>query len=620
LFSFKPIKDKDNLIKELKVSLLKAKERGDDATGIAIINTETGKYEIYKKPVDANTFVSDKEFAKTIKNFGDFNLILGHTRAATQGTKDKNINNHPFYHRDTGSILTHNGTLWEYSGTIKQYDLKVDGECDSEIILSMYDKYMDFKKAMKRVHGNFAIALYHSKKLYLYKDSNPIVLVTDRNNTEDKLFYFATKESYIDNFFYQKSSFYNVFEIETKNEEMVTKELEREDLVEVDFENKKLKLTKEVESGVIDIKDKFNKEEEKGVANFFESHKGNTVKQSVLRNNIIFERAKGNLNEKVFESFLTQIKSTSKRMSDEQRTQLLGFIESLVIGDVNGSEIKKAEGTTENINKYDYRNGMIIKMVLKNIEIIEGKNDIVLTIIHDSIQKVRTRPTLFYSDEEKGLTEIASKINELTGATILINKTNIDMNSQNEFVDNTEVINEFKKVIEELNPKVILDLHGMANSGSLFNNSVNNGSRIFREVIEKPLEGERPDIDLEVRRKSGSMSMTSKGIILRELLKCLSLSGLITDIEAVYPGGDFIAQVSGKDRDVIAIEVAKRVREEEDKKDKIINGIVSFISYIRNEPVNIVPTTSFNVDKKMKELIEGSSFYIDPEGVDRYVG
>jgi len=259
-------------------------------------------------------------------------------------------------------------------------------------------------------------------------------------------------------------------------------------------------------------------------------------------------------------------------------------------------------------------------MTFKNIEIIEGRKDVVITVIHDKIQKVRTRPTVFYSDEENGLVDIAKEINKITGATVLINRTDIDLNSQNEFIDNTELLTEFKSEIDKINPKVVLDLHGMADKGTLFNNSANNGSRIFREVLEKQETGERPDVDLEVRRKASSCSMTSKGIILRELLKHMSLSGLITDVEAVYPGGDFIAKVSGKDRDVIAIEVAKRVREKEDSKIKLINGVVSFVSYIRSEPIDIVPTVSFNVDERVKQVTEGNSFYLDPTGVNRYVG
>ena len=346
LFSFKPIKDKEEVIKGLSESLIRAKERGDDATGIALINTETGKYEVFKKDVAAEDFVKDKDFKKTVKNFGDFNIILGHTRAETQGTKAFNKNNHPFFHRDTGSILIHNGTLRDYEATKKQYGLEPDGDCDSEIILSMYDKFKDFKKAIKRIRGNFAVALYHNKKLYIYKDSNPVVLMTDKKVSEDKIFYFATKEEYIENFFHKEEAFYDIFELKTKDEDYVMKELSREDLVEIDFNNNKVKLTPDIESGVIEIKDRFKKEPVKTITDFRKEYAG-SYKGSYVDN---YSCRK--LDDRIFDSFLTQVKSTSKRMNDEQKSKLMGFVESIIVGDINGTQFQeKVDGIVREKDK-----------------------------------------------------------------------------------------------------------------------------------------------------------------------------------------------------------------------------------------------------------------------------
>lgn len=256
-------------------------------------------------------------------------------------------------------------------------------------------------------------------------------------------------------------------------------------------------------------------------------------------------------------------------------------------------------------------------MTTNNFNIKGTCKDVVITIIHNKINKVRTQPGILYSDEEFGLKEIADEISKKTGVTIIINNTTFDLNNKNDFIDNSKVLNEVKEIIEKINPKVVIDLHGMSDKGTLFNNAVNNGMRLFREFVEKPIpEEDRPEVDIEVRRKASVNSMTAKGSVVKELARCLVLNGLKTDIEAVFPGGQFIADISSINRDVIAIEVTSKVRKK--KSEAFINSIINFIQIIRGEVVDIKQVPLVNVEKEIKEIEKKDIEY--KERVDRYVG
>ena len=71
----------------LKVLSVECEVRGTDATGFAF--NSGGKLKIFKRPLAAHEM--------QLKLTDDANIILGHTRMATQGDKQKNYNNHPFF-------------------------------------------------------------------------------------------------------------------------------------------------------------------------------------------------------------------------------------------------------------------------------------------------------------------------------------------------------------------------------------------------------------------------------------------------------------------------------------------------------------------------------------------
>ena len=160
----------DNLLIGLSV-------RGTDATGVAHIRSDADNYayRIYKQPKSASEFIKDEEYKAT---FGeDSNIVLLHTRAKTSGDPKNNKNNHPHYNKETGNIQVHNGVISMHEFLKNQHELKCDGECDSEVLLRMIEKF-GFRKGLSKVSGSAAIALSQaqSRHLILYCSSNPLTI------------------------------------------------------------------------------------------------------------------------------------------------------------------------------------------------------------------------------------------------------------------------------------------------------------------------------------------------------------------------------------------------------------------------------------------------------------
>jgi glucosamine 6-phosphate synthetase-like amidotransferase/phosphosugar isomerase protein len=169
--------------------------RGRDATGMAIINPVTNTFKVIKDPIKASEFVQEPRFRDAF-TFKDAQIILLHTRLATQGTKAKNVNNHPFYDKETQSVLVHNGIINNDSQVDKEHDLKCDGDCDSETILRASLK-LGVRKAIAELSGNAAFALFtgQDKILSLFAEDNPLVLAWIPSKS---CFVFASTESAIE--------------------------------------------------------------------------------------------------------------------------------------------------------------------------------------------------------------------------------------------------------------------------------------------------------------------------------------------------------------------------------------------------------------------------------------
>lgn len=163
-FVFKPEvpqKKRKELVTKMGVQL---QQRGIDATGVYTNRGKNG-WTVVKAPVPASKFKFPNEY-------GD--LVLVHCRAATIGSPQQNVNNHPLVGKKW--VLIHNGIV--YMSRLANW--KYRGWVDSEILLSYLEVY-GIKKGLSKVYGSAAVAF--CKKIdpdvvYLWRWRNPLVVVS----------------------------------------------------------------------------------------------------------------------------------------------------------------------------------------------------------------------------------------------------------------------------------------------------------------------------------------------------------------------------------------------------------------------------------------------------------
>ena len=140
-------------------------ERGPHATGAAWLNLD-GEHRLFKRPVTAECFVTDKAFANLLAGLDNrATLLLGHTRWRTCGDEQVNSNNHPIR---TGEVIgTHNGTIYNADYLFRHWKLRRFAEVDSEILFRLAanaarEGTVDierFKKRLLRCRGQITAVL-----------------------------------------------------------------------------------------------------------------------------------------------------------------------------------------------------------------------------------------------------------------------------------------------------------------------------------------------------------------------------------------------------------------------------------------------------------------------------
>ncbi len=160
--------------KILHVLSEECEERGTDATGYAFNKAE--RLTIYKRPLPAHeTYLRLPEEA---------NIILGHTRMATQGDKQQNCNNHPFAGMVGGMsfALAHNGIL---DDTHLRVELQLPAakiKTDSYMAVQLLErqKSLDLtsiKEMAEKIKGTFVFTILDRiNNSYFVKGNNPLAL------------------------------------------------------------------------------------------------------------------------------------------------------------------------------------------------------------------------------------------------------------------------------------------------------------------------------------------------------------------------------------------------------------------------------------------------------------
>lgn len=147
--------------------------RGDDSTGIFGINKH-GNLKMIKSATPGHQFVETQTFKDfNDKLFTDYNVVVGHNRAATKGAKT-DANAHPFI--DNHICLVHNGTLTTHKHL-------ADTEVDSHAICkSLAERGME--KTLPEIYGAFALIWYDAKEKKLHitrNDQRPLHIIEDKD-------------------------------------------------------------------------------------------------------------------------------------------------------------------------------------------------------------------------------------------------------------------------------------------------------------------------------------------------------------------------------------------------------------------------------------------------------
>lgn len=204
------IKPKSNSVTDINLrdalinGLIQTQSRGQDATGFYTL-----KNGVVKKATKATEFVKNNIPNDVANN----RFVIGHCRAATQGSSDLDKNAHPFESKTC--VLVHNGIV--RMNAIAGY--KYTSDVDSEVLLSHIETN-GITKGIRAIDGNAAIVVYNKKtnKIYFWTDSSRPLAIAYYHD----IIFFASTKAIIRNALkikndlgiFPKVSFATVFEYE----------------------------------------------------------------------------------------------------------------------------------------------------------------------------------------------------------------------------------------------------------------------------------------------------------------------------------------------------------------------------------------------------------------------
>jgi len=169
--------------------LVISESRGPHATGIAWLNRD-GEHRLFKRPVPAGQFVTDKAYHKALSGIDNrATLLLGHTRWRTRGNERVNCNNHPIRAGDI--IGTHNGTIYNADYLFRRFKLRRFAQVDSELLFRLAHKsYRNdrididrFKARLELCRGQITAVLasrHDPETILLLKGNKPLELRVHR--------------------------------------------------------------------------------------------------------------------------------------------------------------------------------------------------------------------------------------------------------------------------------------------------------------------------------------------------------------------------------------------------------------------------------------------------------
>ena len=158
----------DTTRKVLREVATLSETRGAHSSGIAQVGADT---RLHKSLLPSSKFIDTKEYSRAVKSLksNDNNILLGHTRFATEGAIIKS-NAHPFKVGDV--IGAHNGCVYN----IAEMQATLDKQCpvDSQLIFKAINDNDNISNAFKDFDSDFALSFVKKNPniLYLCRESN----------------------------------------------------------------------------------------------------------------------------------------------------------------------------------------------------------------------------------------------------------------------------------------------------------------------------------------------------------------------------------------------------------------------------------------------------------------
>ena len=143
---------------------------GPNAVGIAF--WRDGMWKIRKMNRPFSQALLDEKFQGDLLEAAGSTQVLLHTRFATHGSPDNNMNNHPIT-SDKGMVI-HNGIVWYPKKNM--YPAK--GQTDTEQLLGHIER-KGIKKGLATARGSIAIAYVPFQEIgtiWLYRKTSPMVI------------------------------------------------------------------------------------------------------------------------------------------------------------------------------------------------------------------------------------------------------------------------------------------------------------------------------------------------------------------------------------------------------------------------------------------------------------
>ena len=141
-----------NLIYDLR-------DRGKHASGFTWCPMNGDEVLVHKSPVDAKHFFRTNLISKKAGNMNRF--IMLHTRFTTQGSTRNNFNNHPIVSQNL--IVTHNGVISNYDEPSQKFNVKRQGEVDSESI-NIAPRHGRVAYTLDTIQGSMSVAWADQKQ------------------------------------------------------------------------------------------------------------------------------------------------------------------------------------------------------------------------------------------------------------------------------------------------------------------------------------------------------------------------------------------------------------------------------------------------------------------------